>query len=160
MGSVRKVCVWCEELRPLAQFGMGIVAVILFSYGVYTLRSWWTDTQPVVEFLGGEISATTARPDDLLIVYLHVRKLRDCPGISQRRLTGDCGEHLLSEAATFRPAGYVGRMTIPFQVPNEVIPGQCAFIAHAWFICNPFDFIRDRHYASPPIAFRVARYDE
>ena len=160
MDALEKACKWCDHMRPLALFGMSLVSLALFLYGAHTLRSWYLDTDPVAEFLGGEISATLARPDDLLIVYLHVKKFRECAGVSQRRLTGECGEHVLSEAATYRPAGFSGRITLPFQVPNEVIPGHCAFQVHAWFICNPFDFLRDRHYASPPIAFRVLRYDE
>jgi hypothetical protein len=160
MGTVKRICTWCEELRPLAQFGMGLIAVGLFLYGVYTLRLWWTDTAPVIEYFGGEITPLVARPDEFMIVYLNIRKLRDCPGVVQRRLTGDCGEHRLSETATYLHAGFSGRITLPFQVPPQAIPGQCAFQVHTWFICNPFDFMRDRHYASPSIAFRVLRYDE
>lgn len=51
MDQIKKICKWFEEFKPLVQFGMIIVAVILFSYGVYTLRSWWIDRSPVVEFL-------------------------------------------------------------------------------------------------------------
>lgn len=160
MDQIKKMCHWCEELRPLATFVLSIIALSFFMYGVFTLWIWYKDTQPVVEFSSGEISAKVARPDDLLIVYLNVIKYKDCPGISQRRLTGDCGEHVLSEAATYRPAGFSGRIMLTFQVPQEVIPGNCAFQTHAWFVCNPFDFIRDRHYSSQPISFKVLKYDE
>lgn len=160
MGQIKKICRWCEELRPLVSFGMSVVAVILFAYGVYTLRSWWIDRNPVVEFFGGEISESVVRPNDLLVIYLNIRKLRDCPGVSQRRLTGECGEHILSETATYLSAGFVGRVTLPFQVPSEAIPGQCAFIVHTWYVCNPFDLIRDRHYVSTPIPFKILRYNE
>jgi hypothetical protein len=160
MGAVKWACKWCEELRPLATFGISLFCIALFAYGLYTLRLWWTDNAPVVEFFGGEISAPTTRPEDMVVVYLHVRKFRDCPGFSQRRLTGDCGEHLLSEAATYRPGGFVGRVTLPFQVPHEVIPGDCAFQTHVWFVCNPIDLWRERHYASAPIPFKVLRHDE
>lgn len=137
------------------------VLVILFvAYGVYSLHSWSLDTQPVVEFTHGEISATEARPNDLLIVYLNVRKSQDCPGISQRRLTGECGEHILSESMTYRPGGFVGRVMLTFQVPEAAIPGPCAFQVHTWFVCNPFDLWHGRHYESKPIPFKVLRYDE
>jgi len=160
MDQIKKVCQWCEEFRPLAIFGVSLFCIAIFSYGVYTIRSWWVDKSPVVEFFGGEVSAAVVRPSDMLIVYLNVRKLRDCPGVVQRRLTGECGEHLLSEATTYLSSGFAGRVTLPFQVPVEAIPGQCAFTVHTWFICNPFDLIRDRHYASTPIFFKVLRYDE
>lgn len=160
MDQIKKICKWFEEFKPLVQFGMIIVAVILFSYGVYTLRSWWIDRSPVVEFFGGEISATAARHHELLIAYLYVRKILDCPGVTQRRLTGECGELVLSETETYLPPGFTGRVTLPFQVPPEAIPGQCAFMVHTWFICNPFDLVRGRHYFSQPISFKVLRYDE
>jgi hypothetical protein len=160
MDAIKDACAWCDRMRPLATVIITACAFALFAYGAYTVRSWIQDDSPVVEFIGGEISAKTARPDDLMIVYLNVRKLKDCPGVVQRRLTGDCGEHWLSETATYLPEGFVGRVTLPFQVPAFAIPGDCGFVVHSWFFCNPVDFIRDRHYQSPPIPFRVLRYDE
>jgi hypothetical protein len=160
MDAINKACAWCDKMRPLAMICITVAAAGLFAYGAYTIRSWIQDEDPVVEYLGGEISAPIARPDDLMIVYLNVRKLKDCPGVVQRRLTGECGEHRLSETAAYLPEGFMGRVTLPFQVPPMVIPGDCAFVAHTWFFCNPVDFMRDRHYQSPPIPFRVLRYDQ
>lgn len=160
MDAIKKVCAWCEQLRPLVTALLTVAAIALFGYGAWTTWTWWTDDQPVVEYLGGEISQPIVRPDDLVIAYLNIRKLRDCPGVTQRRLKGSCGEHRLSETATYLPEGFMGRITLPFQVPPHVIPGDCAFVVHTWFICNPFDLWRDRHYESPPIPFRVLRYDE
>ncbi len=139
---------------------LSALAVGLFAYGAYTIRSWIQDTSPAIEYLKGEISAPVARPDDLMIAYLDIRKLKNCSGVVQRRLTGDCGEHLLSETAAYLPEGFVGRVTLSFQVPATVIPGDCAFVVHSWFVCNPIDLFRDRHYQSQPIPFRVLRYDE
>lgn len=160
MDAIKKACVWCEQFRPLVTAGLSAAAIALFGYGAWTTWQWIEDDQPVVEFIGGEIVPAVARPDHLMIAYLHVRKLRDCPGVTQRRLSGECGEHRLSETATYLPEGFVGRVTLPFQVPPQVIPGECAFVVHAWFVCNPMDLWRDRHYESPPIPFKVLRYDE
>ena len=160
MDAIKRACLWCDRMRPLAMAMITAAAFGLFAYGAYTIRSWIQDESPVVEFIGGEISAPTARPDDLLIVYLSLRKHKECPGIVQRRLTGDCGEHQLSETETYLPGGFMGRVTMPFQIPSFVIPGNCAFVVHAWFFCNPIDLFRDRHYRSQPIPFRVLRYDE
>lgn len=160
MDAIKKACVWCEKMRPLATVIITACAFGLFTYGAYTVRSWIQDDSPVLEYIGGEISAPTARPDDLLIVYLNIRKHKDCPGVVQRRLTGNCGEHQLSETATYLPQGFMGRVTLNFQVPSFVIPGDCAFVVHTWFVCNPIDLFRDRHYHSQPIPFRVLRYDE
>jgi len=160
MVQVNKVCSWCERLRPLAQFVLGLFALTLSLYGIYTIFLWYSDINPVMQYLGGDITPKVARPDEFMIAYLDIKKLRDCPGTVQRRLTGECGEHKLSATPSYLAAGFSGRITLPFQVPQHAIPGACAFQAHSWFVCNPFDLWNKRHYVSAPIPFKVLRYDE
>lgn len=154
-------CDFCTKTRPVVMFAFYTIGLLLASYGAYQLYFWWSDDQPAVEFSQGIITPKEARPGELLIVHQPVKKLRDCKGEVHRVITGDCGHLVVWNGHTSLKAGFNGRLTIPFQVPQEAIPGDCGFRVYARYWCNPFDvFLNRQVWESPLIPFEVKAYDD
>jgi hypothetical protein len=139
-------CDFCHRARPIVLLFLYITILCLSGYGMYSLRMWWTDDAPAVEFGQGDVTPLAARPGEVLI---------------HRVVTGDCGHLVISEKKSTLPAGFSGRLTIPVQLPQEAIPGSCGFRVHARYFCNPFDWVLQRQvFVSPVIPFEVKGYEQ
>jgi hypothetical protein len=151
-----EACDFCQRARPVILLFLYIAVLSLSLYGMINLWAWWKDDEPAVAFTQGEAAMPQGRPGDMMIVYQPVTKHRDCEGVIHRVMTGTCGHIVLSEKHSTLQAGFSGRLTIPFQIPHEAIPGQCGFRVHARYVCNPFDWILQRQvFVSPIIPFQV-----
>ena len=154
-------CQYCQQARWL------IVAVLTMAFlawgfwGWREIAAWHEDNAPVMSFGQGTASDTIVRPNDVIIIYQPIKKLRDCEGVIQRIMTGECGRIVVSETRSTVIAGFEGRITIPFQIPHEAIPGPCGFQVRAKYNCNPFDQLLQRQvFVSPIIPFTVKEYGQ
>lgn len=160
-GWLYTTCAFCHQVRPLILTMLYLMILGLSGYGMTLLFYWWTDKLPAVEFRQGESSHSVVNPGDIIVFHQPVKKLRDCEGVIHRVVTGACGHFVVSEKHSVLKSGFDGRLTIPIQVPEEVIPGECGFRIHARYVCNPFDIMLQRQiHESPVIKFRVKAYNE
>jgi hypothetical protein len=155
-----ETCQFCRVVNQLLSGALRVLILALSLYGGYLVTVWWQDTEAVVEYGIGEVSRSTARPNDVLIFYQPLRKTRNCWGMVRRVLFGQCGFFLVSEAPAWIVAPWEGRLTYAVQVPPEAIPGECGFQIITRFVCTPLDWIEPRIATSTPITFRVLRYDQ
>jgi hypothetical protein len=137
-----------------------LLVIVLSLYGGYLVIGWCQDASSVVEFSFGEVSNSTARPNDVLIFYQPLKKNRNCWGTVRRILIGECGFFIISESPSWIHAPWEGRLTYVVQIPPEAIPGECGFQIVARYVCNPLDLIEPRMVSTTPIQFRVLRYDQ
>lgn len=151
----------CIKMRPIVVLFLYLVILGFSFYGIYLLQTWWKDDAPAVVFNGGNITPTKVRPGDKMLVHLNVKKLRSCDGEVFRILTGECGHHILSKVETTLVKGFSGRVTLPFQLPYEAIPGHCGFKVYVKYYCNPFDLMLHRQiFESDLIPFEVVDYTQ
>lgn len=154
-------CRWCQQARWLI---VSILTLIFVAWGVWGWRevaSWYEDTAPVMAFGPGEAVQTHGYPSEVMVFYQSVKKFRDCDGEARYVVTGHCGHIVVRTQPATLKAGFEGRLTIPIQIPYEVIPGPCGFQIHASYSCNPFDRILQRQvFISQPIPFVVREYDQ
>lgn len=154
-------CRWCQQARWLI---IAILTLLFVAWGMWgwsEVMRWYDDNAPAVIFGQGEASETAAYPSQVIIVYQPVTKLRDCEGVIQRIVTGQCGHVVVHEQPSSLVAGFSGRITIPVQVPYEAIPGQCGFQVHARYYCNPFDWLLQRQtFVSPLVPFTVREWGQ
>jgi len=154
-------CDLCTKVRPIFMLLFYIVVSCFSVYGMYLLQDWWKDNSPAVSFGQGDITPTIVRPGDKMLVHLTVNKLRNCDGEVFRVVTGECGHHVLAHVEATLDKGFSGRVTLPFQLPHEAIPGDCGFRVHARYNCNPFDWIMQRQvFVSDLIPFKVVGYSD
>lgn len=156
-----ETCDLCSKMRPIVALLLYMIVIGFSFYGMYLLRAWWKDSAPAVVFNGGEITPKVVRPGDKMLVHLNISKLRSCNGEVFRVVTGECGHHVLSKVETTLVQGFSGRVTLPFQLPHEAIPGACGFKVYARYTCNPFDWVLQRQvFESDLIPFTVVGYDQ
>lgn len=152
-------CDFCRETRPIVAIILYITIIVFSIYGMYLLHFWWSDDSPVVEFGKGVIVPEVVHRGETALVYIDVKKLRDCYGETERILTGACGYHVLLQRPSVLKKDFEGRLTLSIQIPHEVIPGMCFFKVYARYTCNPFDWIFQRQvFESPEIPFTVKDY--
>jgi hypothetical protein len=156
-----ETCDLCSRVRPVIALFLYVVVLGFSFYGMYLLQAWWKDSRPAVSFGQGEITPAIVRPGDKMLVHLTVNKLRSCDGEVHRVVTGECGHHVLSRVETTLSEGFSGRITLPFQLPHEAIPGRCGFRVYARYSCNPFDWVLQRQvFESDLIPFQVVGYEQ
>lgn len=154
-------CAFCTRVRPAILTALYFMILCLSLYGMILIVQWWDDKEPAIEFTPGEASNETAHPGEVVVFYQPVKKLRDCEGVIHRIVTGACGHFVVSEKHSTLKQGFEGRLTIPIQIPDEVIPGDCGFRVHARYVCNPFDLMLHRQvFESPVIPFTVTGYNQ
>jgi hypothetical protein len=154
-------CRFCRVIDRFLSVAVRVTFLVLALYGGYLVITWWQDTSAVAVYGLGEASATTARPNEVIIFYQHVKKLRNCMGTIQRILIGECGFFIISEAPAWILAPWEGRLTYAVQIPHEAIPGDCGFQIVGRYFCNPVDYFgTPRIVESTPIPFQVLRYDQ
>lgn len=155
-------CKYCQQARWLILAFFTCTFILWGLWGWREIITWYEDVSPVMEFGQGEAVQLDARPGEVIIFYQSIKKFRNCEGIIQRVMTGPCGHIVISESHSTLPAGFEGRITIPVQIPQEAIPGNCGFQVQARYACNPVDQILQRRqlFISPIIAFTVREYDQ
>ncbi len=155
-----ETCRFCRIIDRLLSAALRLLVIVLSLYGGYLMIGWWQDASSVVEFGFGDVSNSTARPNDVLIFYQSFKKNRNCWGTVRRILVGECGFFIISDSPSWIHAPWEGRLTYAVQIPPEAIPGECGFQIVARFVCNPLDLIDPRMVSTKPITFKVLRYDQ
>lgn len=149
--SLRYVFSWISILLRLGYYSLAI-------YGLFLLVFWYLDAGPVVQFGSGTLHPVVAKSGDSIVVEQPIKKLRNCPGSVYRYLSGDCGIFPIMKGDTILPVGFDSVVSITFEVPQAIQPGNCSFNALHQYYCNPLDLLFNRNHVSPEsLHFKVVR---
>lgn len=146
--SISTSFIWTFRLLSLAYYTLAF-------YGLIIIIGWIFDDNPVVNLPPGSIDTAKTYPGDLVVFKQPIQKFRDCPGVVDRFIYGDCGIlHIPRVNATLEVGSHV--ITIPVEIPLSFQPGSCQFVSKFNYFCDPLDYIFSRKsYSSFPIMFTL-----
>ena len=152
----KTACSLCRKFRSITLL---VTKMILFSFsliGFYFIFTWISDTEPTISYGQGYSTIKEVKPGGSMTFYQPLKKLRNCDGIVQRYITGECGKFVLWEGPSTLNKGFDGKIIYPIHIPEEALPGTCEFRIHSRYFCNPIDwFSTDQSFDSDPIDFKV-----